>query len=296
MKQELIDLTKSSTTSPKEDTHLSQEVQNNSNPSTSFYIPNSMTPYTFNSAAVERAPVLNMHHNSNQEGSFRQTLNPDNRNAYSMNNTVGPSQQPPGFSVPPERTANQNLQDPILLPVYYGYPPGQIQYISPVHHIPVLPHLIPLHQPAFIPPFVPYAVPSSFTNPNPGSDSRNQNDNYLPFLANSNGRTEFIPPGTFANSNITGVASQQNPHAQSSIEEENSVSKAKKSKIVHSCKDCGKIFKRKQSLQTHTNVHLNLKPFECFLCGKNFNAKQNYLRHERSHLKKRPSKKDGKRL
>ena len=74
------------------------------------------------------------------------------------------------------------------------------------------------------------------------------------------------------------------------------VKKNRKPKIVHSCEVCGKIFKRKQSLQTHMNVHFNLRPFRCFICGKTFNAKQNYMRHERSHLKRKPSSKDGKRL
>ncbi|KAL6925808.1 hypothetical protein ACO0SA_000409 [Hanseniaspora valbyensis] len=74
------------------------------------------------------------------------------------------------------------------------------------------------------------------------------------------------------------------------------VKKNRKPKIVHSCEVCGKIFKRKQSLQTHMNVHFNLRPFRCFICGKTFNAKQNYMRHERSHLKKKPSSKNGKRL
>lgn len=78
------------------------------------------------------------------------------------------------------------------------------------------------------------------------------------------------------------------------IQQKASKTKNRKAKVVHCCSECGKHFKRKQSLLTHMNIHLNLRPFRCFICGKTFNAKQNYMRHERLHLQKRAPKKDEK--
>lgn len=80
------------------------------------------------------------------------------------------------------------------------------------------------------------------------------------------------------------------------IQLEASKTSSRKASVVHSCKECGKHFKRKQSLLTHMNIHSNLRPFKCFICGKTFNAKQNYMRHERLHLQKRAYKKDDKTL
>ncbi|XBW38152.1 hypothetical protein QEN19_003748 [Hanseniaspora menglaensis] len=61
--------------------------------------------------------------------------------------------------------------------------------------------------------------------------------------------------------------------------------KSKKS-MSFPCTICGKPFNRFDTLKTHMNMHLGLKPFRCSVCGKNFNAKQNMMRHHRNHSKK----------
>lgn len=102
--------------------------------------------------------------------------------------------------------------------------------------------------------------------------------------------------GTFSVTTSRRSSEKTEEEEQRTITEIGIAQKHRKPKIVHSCEVCGKIFKRKQSLQTHMNVHFNLRPFRCFICGKTFNAKQNYMRHERSHLKRKTSSKDRKKL
>ncbi|OBA27566.1 hypothetical protein HANVADRAFT_1772 [Hanseniaspora valbyensis NRRL Y-1626] len=140
-----------------------------------------------------------------------------------------------------------------------------------------------------------------------GTFSMNANDNNIKHNSLQSRSIYSIPEqntgcGTFSTTTTSRRGSanteeedQEGGEATTTIITENVVAKKnRKPKIVHSCEVCGKIFKRKQSLQTHMNVHFNLRPFRCFICGKTFNAKQNYMRHERSHLKRKPSSRDGK--
>ncbi|KAJ8507759.1 hypothetical protein ONZ45_g9908 [Pleurotus djamor] len=53
----------------------------------------------------------------------------------------------------------------------------------------------------------------------------------------------------------------------------------------HICTVCQKAFSRAGSLQTHMNMHSNLKPHICGICGRKFSVRSNMLRHLRGHSK-----------
>ncbi|KAL1658614.1 hypothetical protein GGF50DRAFT_22215, partial [Schizophyllum commune] len=57
-------------------------------------------------------------------------------------------------------------------------------------------------------------------------------------------------------------------------------------RVVHQCLVCHKIFhSRPSSLNTHMNIHNNLRPFACGYpgCDSRFNARSNALRHRHLH-------------
>ncbi|XP_062265573.1 gastrula zinc finger protein XlCGF57.1-like [Platichthys flesus] len=55
-----------------------------------------------------------------------------------------------------------------------------------------------------------------------------------------------------------------------------------------SCSQCGKIFGRKEHLQTHVRIHTGERPFICSECGKTFGCKRSLLGHMTSHTGEKP--------
>ncbi|XP_053303084.1 gastrula zinc finger protein XlCGF57.1 isoform X2 [Pleuronectes platessa] len=55
-----------------------------------------------------------------------------------------------------------------------------------------------------------------------------------------------------------------------------------------SCSQCGKMFGRKEHLQTHVRIHTGERPFICSECGKTFGCKRSLLGHMTSHTGEKP--------
>lgn len=55
------------------------------------------------------------------------------------------------------------------------------------------------------------------------------------------------------------------------------------SKPKRICFECGKGFRRKSSLITHSLIHNNIKPFSCKFCGKSFHQKSDMKKHTFIH-------------
>ena len=56
---------------------------------------------------------------------------------------------------------------------------------------------------------------------------------------------------------------------------------------AHQCTDCGKMFRLKQTLQEHMEIH-NKKDYICTECGKHFGHYRSYRRHEKAHKETEP--------
>ena len=56
---------------------------------------------------------------------------------------------------------------------------------------------------------------------------------------------------------------------------------------AHQCTDCGKMFRLKQTLQEHMEIH-NKKDYICAECGKHFTHYRSYRRHIKAHKETEP--------
>ncbi|XP_047445937.1 zinc finger and SCAN domain-containing protein 2-like [Mugil cephalus] len=63
--------------------------------------------------------------------------------------------------------------------------------------------------------------------------------------------------------------------------------KASKNKCCH-CKKCGKSFRKRSDLISHTKTHAGEKPYRCKACGKCFNRTIDLTRHVRTHTGEKP--------
>ena len=56
---------------------------------------------------------------------------------------------------------------------------------------------------------------------------------------------------------------------------------------AHQCTECGKMFRLKQTLAEHMEIH-NKKEYPCSQCGKLFTHYRSYRRHEKAHKETEP--------
>ena len=56
---------------------------------------------------------------------------------------------------------------------------------------------------------------------------------------------------------------------------------------AHQCTECGKMFRLKQTLSEHMEIHIS-KEYECGECGKHFRHYRSYRRHIKAHKETEP--------
>ncbi|XBW35549.1 hypothetical protein QEN19_001124 [Hanseniaspora menglaensis] len=195
----------------------------------------------------------------------------------------------PSYINPTVESLRGETANHIMQPLYYNYLQPHMMYpqLHPIHPPSNVSHS--LHQPHHLL-SQPFMHHSQFGMPLFPSPILNMSNSGMPPLNMRN--VQAVTPVPNIQTPIQAFGDKRDTFREIRRDDElyhEYAPKEKKPKIVHACDKCGKVFKRKQSLQTHMNAHLNIRPFKCFLCTKTFNAKQNYVRHERSHIKRKPS-------
>ena len=59
-------------------------------------------------------------------------------------------------------------------------------------------------------------------------------------------------------------------------------------KKERSCKFCGKLFRSKWHLTSHTRIHIGDKPYRCEICGRSFAENSSLKRHHKTHTGEKP--------
>ncbi|XP_069092983.1 putative zinc finger protein 735 isoform X2 [Pleurodeles waltl] len=102
--------------------------------------------------------------------------------------------------------------------------------------------------------------------------------------------------GSWFSQSRNNVAHQQiNNREQHNIcsECEKSLPKSKKKHTdweerPYKCTECGKSFRKSQTLMIHQRVHTGEKPYPCSKCGKHFRQLAHLVKHQRMHLGEKP--------
>uniref|UniRef100_A0A8C1U6E9 Zinc finger protein 865 n=1 Tax=Cyprinus carpio TaxID=7962 RepID=A0A8C1U6E9_CYPCA len=93
-------------------------------------------------------------------------------------------------------------------------------------------------------------------------------------------------------STITSVEDEQ-PEVNTQAEQISTKSEKNKKTKPYECKECGKKFLFRRSLDhllAHQRIHTGVKPYSCETCGKHFSHSGNVASHLITHSNDRPSK------
>eukprot|EP01084_Bolivina_argentea_P245949 411695_1 len=137
----------------------------------------------------------------------------------------------------------------------------------------------------------------------------NNNPTIIPISNNIHNRNQIITTNTATDQNIiqhktinsrissnyaiNTVPNMDTPIATSMVKSSNTPIAISKSKNINTakfaCSTCGRVFKHKSNMVTHTKLHQPNCP-KCEHCGKKFARKSNLLAHVRIHTNERPFK------